>query len=108
MLSNILAQGIAAGPIAAMASALISNGKSSFANVMQPTQSASLPSTAATVTVIIVLIIIFILWVLTVIGVYRITDSKSQAGLYCVFGSIYLLLAVLYYGFSGYKFCKVK
>lgn len=57
-------------------------------------------------TITIVVIIVVILYILLTIAVYKLTDSGLQALLFLIFGGVYMAIALIYYGFSGYKIIK--
>jgi hypothetical protein len=58
---------------------------------------------------IIFLVIILILFIFLLIAVYRLTDGSWAHVILCfLFGGLYLAIAMIYYGFTGHKFCKVK
>ena len=58
--------------------------------------------------VLVVLVILFIAFIFLCIAVYRLTGSALQLILFILFGFIYLWIALIAYGFSGYRFVKVK
>ena len=62
----------------------------------------------ATVSGIMIFIIVLAitLWVMSLVATYKLTSSKLQVVLCLLFGSMYLFIAWLYYGFSNYKFVK--
>jgi hypothetical protein len=58
---------------------------------------------------IIVLLIIIGVSVALLVAVYRLTDKSWLHVILCIIlGGVYLGGAFIYYGLSGYKFCKVK
>ena len=77
--------------------------KSKFANVNDP----SIPH-SSTGLVIFVLLVLLILEILLLIATYKLTNSIFETILCFLFGAIYLFFAHIYYGFSGYKYIKVK
>jgi hypothetical protein len=91
---NMLSGGVVGG------SALNSTtGRSNFENV----------STNDMIIAIIVLLIIIGVSVALLVAVYRLTDKSWLHVILCIIlGGVYLVGAFIYYGLSGYKFCKVK
>jgi hypothetical protein len=74
-------------------------GRSNFENV----------STYDIIIAIIVLLVVIGVSVALLVGVYRLTGNSWLHVILCVLlGGVYLAGAVIYYGLSGYKFCKVK
>lgn len=63
-------------------------------------------SSGVTATTIIVVVIILVIWIMLLMSIYKLTDSGLQTVLCFLFGVFYLTLALIYYGFSGYKFVK--
>lgn len=63
-------------------------------------------SSGVTATIIIVVIIILVIWIMLLMSIYKLTDSGLQTVLCFFFGGFYLTFALIYYGFSGYKFVK--
>ena len=63
-------------------------------------------SPGITATIIIVVVIILVIWIMLLMSIYKLTDSGLQTVLCFFFGGFYLILALIYYGFSGYKFVK--
>lgn len=57
-------------------------------------------------TITIILIVIIIIYILLLMSVYKLTDSGVQALLFFLFGGLYLAIALIYYGFSGYRIIK--
>jgi len=91
---NMLSGGVVGG------SALNSTtGRSNFENV----------STYDIIIAIIVLLVVIGVSVALLVGVYRLTGNSWLHVILCVLlGGVYIVGAVIYYGLSGYKFCKVK
>jgi hypothetical protein len=58
--------------------------------------------------VIIILIAAIVLWIMSLFATFRLTNSSFQVILCLLFGSLYLFLAWIYYGFTNHKFAKVK
>jgi len=56
--------------------------------------------------IIIGLVIGIIIYILIAIAIYKITNSWTNTILYLLFGIFYLIFAIIYWGFSGYKICK--
>ena len=79
--------------------------KDTFDNVPTDAPVAS-PSTALTATVITILVIIILVCILLAIATYKLTNSKLQTILCLLFGIFYIVIAYIYYGFSGYKFIQ--
>ena len=75
--------------------------KSPFENV------PSSPTYSLVVTILLIFLIIMIMLVLPM-ATYNLTDSTLQAVLCFLFGYFYLIVALIYYGYSGYKFTKVN
>jgi hypothetical protein len=75
---------------------------SPFANT--PTQNTNMSGYITAFWVIFV--IMLLMGLLSVIAVYKLTDSGLQALLCFLFGMLYLIIAIIYYGFSGYKLIK--
>ena len=71
-------------------------GKSNFTNT----------ASGLTTTLIIIIIIILVIWIMLLMAIYKLTDSGLQTVLFFFFGGLYLSIALIYYGFSGYKFIK--
>ena len=66
-------------------------------------------SSTVVAVVVVVLIVLLILYIVLCIAVYRVTGgSVLQLILFILFGFIYLWIALIAYGFSGYRFVKVK
>lgn len=65
-------------------------------------------SSGMTAFVIILVIAIFIAYIVLCVAVYRLTNSGLHLVLFILFGFLYLWIALIYYGFSGHKFVKVK
>ena len=63
-------------------------------------------STVASATLITILVIIVIVCILLAIATYKLTNSKLQTVLCLLFGMFYIVIAYIYYGFSGYKFIQ--
>jgi hypothetical protein len=59
-----------------------------------------------TTTIIIILVIILIIWIMVLMAIYKLTNSVLQTVLCLFFGIFYIAIALIYYGFSGYKFVK--
>ena len=56
-----------------------------------------------TKTIIVVIIIFIIIYILYLIALYKLTNSGFQVFLGFLFGFFYLIIAIMYWGFSGYK-----
>jgi hypothetical protein len=89
---------IVAGPLAALYNHNTTKKQSNFENINTSS------NTLIIVLIIIFLIISFIITLFTCKAVYNLTDSMVQAACYFLFGSFYMICAIIYYGFSGYKF----
>ena len=64
---------------------------------------------SVSITLIVFLIIILILFILLLVAVYRLTNGSWAHVILCfIFGGLYLMIALIYYAFTGHKFCKVK
>ena len=58
---------------------------------------------------VILILVLILLEVLLLVAVYRLTDGSWANVILCLFfGSIYMFIALIYYGFTGHKFVKVK
>ena len=56
--------------------------------------------------IIVIVVIIIIIYILLLIAMYKLTDSGLQTLLFFLFGFLYLMIVLIYYGFSGYKIIK--
>jgi steroid 5-alpha reductase family enzyme len=62
--------------------------------------------TGLIVFIVILILVTIIVQILLLIAVYKITNESLIDTLLCLaFGSVYVVFAIIYYGFSGYKFC---
>jgi hypothetical protein len=95
--SNTILTGLLAGPIVAAYNQ--TQAKSSFTNVHQKENFTS-ESSFMLIVIIIALLIVF----MSCKATYNLTDSLLQSILCFLFGGLYMYIAFLYYGFSGYKF----
>ena len=93
------------GIVGALMSNSVSGSKSFFENTQE---SNSDNSSSSTNIIIIVLVIFFVICLMLCIAVYKLTDSWFQTIACIFFGVLYLIIATMYYGFSGYKFKKVN
>jgi uncharacterized RDD family membrane protein YckC len=93
-----------------IASSLMTGGVANLVGNMMPMKGRSnFSDTGAMVGVVLVVVLIMLsVWVLVTIAVYRLTGSGIHAILFFLFGSLYLTIAIIYYGFTGHRFCKVK
>ena len=58
--------------------------------------------------VIVLLVVIIMLYIALLIAVYRLTGGSWLHTILClIFGSLYLMCVVIYFGFSGYRIVKV-
>lgn len=65
-------------------------------------------SDTSTAMIVILVLVLVTLFVAGIIAVYRVTSgSILQVILFVLFGSLYLWLAIIVYGFSNYKFMKI-
>ena len=95
--------------ISSGASGLLINslsGRSNFTDT--PTNTISNSNTISETTLIIVIVIVILFLILFVVATYKLTGSTLQTILCILFGAVYILLAYLYYAFSGYKYLKPK
>ena len=84
--------------------------------VMNGALSSALPSiskftdtgSGITTTVIVFVIIFVIVEILYLISLYKLTNSGLQVFLGFLFGIFYLMIAIIYWGFSGYKLVKIN
>ena len=81
--------------------ALIGGGKSGFADAKQDESGGF---GIGLLIFIIVLIVVF--EILLLVSTYKLTNSGWQTFFCLLFNVIYLVLAFIYYGMSGYKFTK--
>jgi ABC-type arginine/histidine transport system permease subunit len=76
------------------------NSRSNFSNANSAT---------AGIVLLIVLLIVIGVGIALLVAVYRLTDKSWLHVILCIIlGGVYLVGAFIYYGLSGYKFCKVK
>ncbi len=96
--------------ISSGASGLLVNslsGRSNFTDITNATTATNATNaTISTTTLIIVIIIVILFFILFVVATYKLTGSVLQTMLCVFFGAIYILLAYIYYAFSGYKYLK--
>lgn len=78
------------------------------AGCLIPTGLERFSDSGMTAGVIIMVLVILAIYIMLAVAIYRLTDSGVHAILCLIFGSLYLIIAVIYYGFSGYKFAKAK
>ena len=97
--SNTILTGLLAGPIVAAYNQTQAKSSSPFANVHQKENFTS-ESSFMLIVIIIALLIVF----MSCKATYNLTDSLLQSILCFLFGGLYMYIAFLYYGFSGYKF----
>ena len=57
---------------------------------------------------IILLIIIIVLFILLMLAIYKLTHSWAHVILCFLFGGLYLMVIVIYWGFTGHKVMKIK
>jgi hypothetical protein len=61
------------------------------------------------ITVIVLAVLVIIAYILLAISIYRVTNgSVIQTIIFIFFGFLYLWVALIAYGFSGYKLTKMK
>ena len=90
--------------ISSGASGLLINslsGRSNFADT--PTATASNEKISTTILIIIIVLVILFI-ILFSVATYKLTGSTLQTILCILFGAIYILIAYIYYAFSGYKY----
>ena len=78
------------------------SGRSNFTDITNTNTN----TTMSTTTLIIVIIIVILFFILFVVATYKLTGSILQTTLCVFFGAMYILLAYIYYAFSGYKYLK--
>lgn len=84
---------------AAISSAATPTKASRFENVSEA-------STAFVIVFFIIIVMFCALSIMDIFATYKLTDSVFQTIMCFFFGCIYLMIAFVYYGFSGYKFVK--
>ena len=96
---NMLTSVIGGGLVGGVSTLLVSGnkGKESFDNNKK---------TLSSTTIIIICVIVIILMLLIAIATYNLTGSGWQTFFSLLFGVFYMIIATLYYGFSGYKYQK--
>jgi uncharacterized membrane protein YhaH (DUF805 family) len=99
---------LAAGPGAAILEVISKKtiGKSRFIDVNKDISKDQVEKTLAIL--LIGLIIYIVVWILISVAIYRLTDSVLQGILCFIFGTYYMGLAILFYGFTDHKFCLVE
>lgn len=65
--------------------------------------------TTSTLLAIILILIIIGLYVALLVAVYRLTNRSWAHVILCfLLGSLYLMVVMIYYGFTGHHFAKIK
>jgi hypothetical protein len=59
-------------------------------------------------TAIIIVLVVLAICILQAIAVYKMTNSGLATFLFVLFGYFYVSIAIIYYGFSGYKIRKMS
>ena len=108
-MSENISGGLLGGVVGLVTSAIVSDKKAHFANVPQASNTANTTLTKAmgsisNTTIIVICVILIIVIIMLCIAVYKLTDSIWQTILCFLFGALYLIVATMYYGFSGYKY----
>jgi ABC-type arginine/histidine transport system permease subunit len=66
-------------------------------------------SATAGLILLLVLVAVIGVGIALLVSVYRLTDNSWLHVILCILlGGVYLVGAFIYYGMSGYRFCKVK
>jgi hypothetical protein len=72
-----------------------------------PTKSSFVDTPPMNYTAVIIIVIVAIIFaIMALVATYKLTNSGFQTFLCLLFGFLYMSLAYIYYGLSGYKLCK--
>lgn len=103
MSSNItnLASLVIVGPLITGIKQLLNTGKSKFVNIPD----LGLYSKLVIVIFLVLIILVILVILIMPYAIYLLTGSLVQAILCFMLQGIYIALAILFYAFSGHKFC---